>query len=91
MSGIYHAGCAKYSYKAINVEERKDKQRKENATKNTRASMVRIVDEDVIISFAVNDLATSTLNCRFVAQEYRKEVLHCDILSSIVLKHIKFP
>jgi hypothetical protein len=51
--------------------------------------MVRVVDEDMIISFTVNDLATSTLNCRFVTQKYSKKVLHCDILSSVVLKHIR--
>lgn len=53
--------------------------------------MVRVVEEDVIIFFAVNDLPISTLNCSFVSHEYSKEILHCDIVSSVVLKHMKSP
>lgn len=80
-----------YIVQNINIMVTKTEERKKNATKNTGASMVWVVEEDVIIFFAVNDLATSTLNCSFVSHEYSKEILHCDIVSSVVLKHMKSP
>jgi len=54
-------------------------------TKNTRATMVCLVDEDVVIGTTINHLATSTLNAALVSQNRSKEVANCHIRTGVVL------
>ena len=47
--------------------------------------MIRVVDKDVIIWFAVYHLPTPSSNRGFVPQENRVQVLSSDLLASVVL------
>ena len=47
--------------------------------------MIRVVDEDVIIRFAVYDLPTPSSHRSFVAHENCKEVFSSDLVTSVVL------
>ena len=55
-------------------------------TKRTRTPMIRVIDEDVIIRFAVYHLPTPSSNCRFVAHKNGKEVFSSDLVTSVVLQ-----
>jgi hypothetical protein len=54
-------------------------------TKNSRATMVCVVDEDVVIGTAIDHLATATLNGTLVSQNCCKEIVDCHILPCVVL------
>ena len=52
--------------------------------------MIRVIDEDVILRFAVYHLPTPSSNRSFVAQENCKEVFSSDLITSVVLQmHVK--
>jgi hypothetical protein len=48
--------------------------------------MICIIDEDVIIRFAVYDFPTPSGNRCFVAHEDREEVFSSDLVTSVVLQ-----
>jgi hypothetical protein len=47
--------------------------------------MIRVIDEDVVVRFAVYHLLTPSSKCSFVAHENCKEVLSGDLVTSVVL------
>lgn len=55
-------------------------------TKNSRASMIRIVQENSIIGVAVYNLATSTLDSIFITQKYCIKIFSSNILPCIILQ-----
>jgi hypothetical protein len=48
--------------------------------------MIRVIDEDVIIRFAVYYFPTPSSNRGFVAQEDREEVFSSDLVTGVVLQ-----
>jgi hypothetical protein len=48
--------------------------------------MIRVIDEDVIIRFAVYHFPTSSSNPSFVAHEDREEIVSSDLVTSVVLQ-----
>jgi hypothetical protein len=48
--------------------------------------MIRVIDEDVIIRFAVYHFPTSSSNPSFVAHEDREEIVSSDLVTSVVLR-----
>ncbi len=58
-------------------------------TKNTRTTMVSVIDEDVVIGTTIHHLATATLDATLVSQNCRKEVGNCHILPCVVLDSTK--
>jgi hypothetical protein len=57
-------------------------------TKRTSPPMIRVIDEDVIIRFAVYHFPTSSSNPSFVAHEDREEIVSSDLVTSVVLRWI---
>jgi hypothetical protein len=47
--------------------------------------MIRVIDEDVVVRFAVYHLLTPSSKCSSVAHENCKEVLSADLVTSVVL------
>jgi hypothetical protein len=48
--------------------------------------MIRVIDKDVIIRFAVYHVPTSSSNPSFVAHEDREEIVSSDLVTSVVLR-----
>lgn len=48
--------------------------------------MVTVVDENMILWTTVDDLPTATLDSILISQEYRKEVVHSHVFTSVVLE-----
>ena len=54
-------------------------------TKNTRAPVIWVIDKNMVIRFAINNLPATSGDCSFVTQENRIEVFSGDLLPSVVL------
>lgn len=48
--------------------------------------MVTVIDENMILWTTVDDLPTATLGSILISQEYRKEVVHSHVFTSVVLE-----
>lgn len=48
--------------------------------------MVAVIDENMILWTTVDDLPAATLDSILISQEYRKEVVHSHIFTSVVLQ-----
>lgn len=55
-------------------------------TKNTRAPVIWVIDKNMVIWFAIDDLPAASSDCSFVAQENCIEVLSSDLVPSVVLE-----
>lgn len=47
--------------------------------------MIRIVDEDPVVGFAVYNLTTSTLHCLLVPKKYCIQIVGIYLLTSVIL------
>jgi len=54
-------------------------------TKNSRTSMIRIVQEDPVIGLAIHNLATSTLDSTLVPKKYCIQILCINLFTSVIL------
>ena len=54
-------------------------------TKNTRAPMISVVDENMIIGTAIHNLPTASCKSRSISKDYGKKVVGSNICSSIIL------
>ena len=55
-------------------------------TKKTRTPMISVIDEDVILRFAVYHLPTPSSNRTFLAHENCEEVISGDLITGVVLQ-----
>lgn len=55
-------------------------------TKHTRATMICVVNEDMVVGTAVDHLPTASLDRRLITEDCSIEITHRHIFSCIILK-----